>query len=90
MMNFILNPTDMKYESNIIHSKIPQNNVNDKETFNDKTRKSLLKINLFIKRLKFFNIFTTTNNNNNHQQQQTNKVQKTSASMTMATEREKW
>jgi len=29
-----------------------------KETFNDKTRKSLLKLNLFIKRLKLFNIFT--------------------------------
>lgn len=75
----------MKYESNdekTIQTKLPQNAVNDKETFNDKTRKSLLKINLFIKRLKFFNIFT-----NNQQQQQTmNNSQKTA----MATEQEKW
>lgn len=88
MMNFFLNTTNMKHESKddkTIQTKIPQNAVNDKETFNDKTRKSLLKINLFIKRLKFFNIFTT----NQQQQQQTNKAQKTST-MAMATEQEKW
>lgn len=85
MMNFFLNTNNLKYESNdekIMQTKIPQNAVNDKETFNDKTRKSLLKINLFIKRLKFFNIFAT-----NQQQQQTNKAQKT---MALATEHEKW
>ena len=91
MMNFFLNTNNnnhhnIKYESNdekIMQTKIPQNAVNDKETFNDKTRKSLLKINLFIKRLKFFNIFAT----NQQQQQQTNKVQKT---MALVTEQEKW
>lgn len=85
MMNFFLNTNNLKYENNdekIMQTKIPQNAVNDKETFNDKTRKSLLKINLFIKRLKFFNIFAT-----NQQQQQTNKAQKT---MALATEHEKW
>lgn len=65
MMNFFLTPTDMKYNSSnsnnmkIMQTKIPQTVVSDKETFNDRTRKSLLKINLFIKRLKWFNIFTT-------------------------------
>lgn len=45
-----------------MQTNIPQTVVG-KETFNEKTRKSLLKINLFIKRLKWFNIFadpTTT------------------------------
>jgi hypothetical protein len=78
MMNFFLTPTAIKYESNIMQTKIPQTVVSDKETFNDRTRKSLVKINLFIKRLKWFqNIFTSN-------QQTTSKVQK-------ATERQqKW
>lgn len=63
MMNFFLTPADIKYNNTnhikTLQTKLPQNVVSDKETFNDRTRKSLLKINLFIKRLKWFNIFTT-------------------------------
>ncbi|KAL7042320.1 hypothetical protein ACKWTF_001100 [Chironomus riparius] len=80
MMNFFLTPTDMKYDSNntkTMQTNIPQNDVSDKETFNDRTRKSLLKINLFIKRLKWFNIFTTTETaSNTTSNQQSSKVQK--------------
>lgn len=68
MMNFFLTPAAIKAEdnkytltSNTVQTKIPQTVVeHSKETFNDKTRKSLLKINLFIKRLNWFNIFTDT------------------------------
>ena len=70
MMNLFLTPAAIRAEnnkqslSNNMQTKIPQA-VDDhsKESFNDRTRKSLLKINLFIKRLKWFNIFadpTTT------------------------------
>lgn len=62
MLNLFVAPT-MKYEHKYVQSKmstlqtkIPQ--TAEKDTFNEKTRKSLLKINLFIKRLKWFNIFT--------------------------------
>jgi hypothetical protein len=90
MMNFILNPAaDTKYKSDfvgdkIIQTKIPQNGDDKEETFNDRTKKSLLKINLFIKRLKWFNIFTNN--------QQTNKIQKTSTTTVMATteRQQKW
>jgi hypothetical protein len=64
MMNFFLSPEAIKAENNkfttTLQTKIPQTNADTggKETFNDMTRKSLLKINLFIKRLKWFNIFT--------------------------------
>jgi hypothetical protein len=82
MMNFFLTPTSIKCESrtnnkdnySTIPTKIPQNFVSDKETFNERTKKSLLKINLFIKRLKWFNIFTATTTNSN--QQTNSKVQK--------------
>lgn len=69
MMNFFLTPAAIKAEDNkytpskdaIMQTKLPQAVVeHSKETFNDKTRKSLLKLNLFIKRLKWFNIFTDT------------------------------
>ena len=44
-----------------MQTKIPQAaDVGCRESFNDKTRKSLLKINLFIRRLKWFNIFNDT------------------------------
>lgn len=80
MMNFFLTPTDMKYDSNntkTMQTNIPQNVVSDKETFNDRTRKSLLKINLFIKRLKWFNIFTTAETpSKTTSNQQSSKVQK--------------
>lgn len=68
MMNFLLTPAAIKAEDNkytpskhtTMQTKIPQTAAveHSKETFNDKTRKSLLKINLFIRRLKWFNIFT--------------------------------
>lgn len=68
MMNFFLTPAAIKAGNNnkytptkntTMQTKIPQTVVeHSKETFNDKTRKSLLKINLFIRRLKWFNIFT--------------------------------
>jgi hypothetical protein len=65
MTNFILTPAAIKAENNkytpdeaTMQTKIPQAVVeHSKETFNDKTRKSLLKLNLFLKRLKWFNIF---------------------------------
>lgn len=69
MMNFFLTPAAIKAENNkytpskdaTMQTKIPQDVVeHSKETFNDKTRKSLLKLNLFIKRLKWFNIFADT------------------------------
>ncbi|CRK94003.1 CLUMA_CG007528, isoform A [Clunio marinus] len=64
MLNFFLTPTAMKSENDMLttmQTKIPQTVVErSKETFNDRTRKSLLKINLFIKRLKWFNIFADT------------------------------
>jgi peptidase E len=69
MMNFFLTPAAIKAETNkytpskdtTMLTKIPQAaDEQSKETFNDKTRKSLLKLNLFIKRLKWFNIFTDT------------------------------
>lgn len=64
MVNLFVEPTAVKFErskyvqSNMstLQTKIPQ--TTEKNTFNEKTRKSLLKINLFIKRLKWFNIFT--------------------------------
>lgn len=62
MLNLFVAPA-MKYEHKYVQSKmstlqtkIPQ--TTEKDTFNEKTRKSLLKINLFIKRLKWFDIFT--------------------------------
>lgn len=63
MLSLFVAPT-VKYEHNkcvqsmmsTLQTKIPQKT--EKDTFNEKTRKSLLKINLFIKRLKWFNIFT--------------------------------
>jgi hypothetical protein len=70
MMNLLLTPAAIKVE----HSKYtladnpamqmkfpPSYNDHAKETFNDKTRKSLFKINLFIRRLKWFNIFADSN-----------------------------
>lgn len=70
MVNFFLTPAAMKADENnkflpsqytTMPTKIPQTAVEQgKETFNDKTKKSLLKINLFIKRLKWFNIFADT------------------------------
>ena len=72
MMNFLLTPSTIKGENNkrtstsidptstTMQTKLPQVVEHGKETFNDKTRKSLLKINLFIKRLKWFNIFNDT------------------------------
>lgn len=67
MMNFLLTPAAIKAENNkytpskhtTMQTNIPQTAAveHSKETFNEKTRKSLLKINLFIKRLKWFNIF---------------------------------
>ena len=69
MTNFILTPAAIKAENNkytstddaTMQMKIPQAVVeHSKETFNDKTRKSLLKLNLFLKRLKWFNIFADT------------------------------
>lgn len=73
MMNFLLTPSAIKGENNkqtstsidatttTMQTKLPQAVAeHGKETFNDKTRKSLLKINLFIKRLKWFNIFNDT------------------------------
>lgn len=64
MLNLFVAPTSVKLEPNKhvqsktskIQTKILQ--TAEKDTFNEKTRKSLLKINLFIKRLKWFNIFT--------------------------------
>lgn len=62
VLNLFVAPTTVKYEHNksvpcnTLQTKIPQKT--EKDTFNEKTRKSLLKINLFIKRLKWFNIFT--------------------------------
>lgn len=66
MVNFILTPAAIKAANNkydsstMMQTKIPQTAADEhcKETFNDRTRRSLLKINLFIKRLKWFNIFT--------------------------------
>lgn len=69
MMNFFLTPAVIKDDSKkyapanntIMQTKIPQTVVeHSAETFNDKTRRSLCKINLFIKRLKWFNIFADT------------------------------
>jgi hypothetical protein len=57
-----------------VQIKIPQGGEvveHNKESFNDKTKKSLLKINLFIKRLKWFNIFADTTK----EQQQQNSTQ---------------
>jgi hypothetical protein len=92
MMNFFLTPTDMKYDSNntkTMQTNIPQNDVSDKETFNDRTRKSLLKINLFIKRLKWFNIFTTTETaSKTTSNQQSSKVQQ--ATEWQQQEEQKW
>jgi hypothetical protein len=68
MMNLLLTPAAIKavhnkygltQTSGTMQTKIPQatDEHQSRETFNDMTRKSLLKINLFIKRLKWFNIF---------------------------------
>lgn len=65
MVNFFLTPAAIKANDSkfmdtaaSMSTKIPQAVAeHNKETFNDRTRKSLLKINLFIKRLKWFNIF---------------------------------
>lgn len=49
-------PTHLDYSN---QTTIPQQmDANNKLKFNDKTQKSLFKLNLFIKRLKWFNIFT--------------------------------
>lgn len=57
MLNLFLSPAAIKAANNsmMTQNKVPQPDVQCKETF----RKSLLKINLFIKRLKF-NIFNDT------------------------------
>jgi hypothetical protein len=69
MMNLLLTPAAIKavhnkygltQPSETMQTKIPQateEHPSRETTFNDMTRKSLLKINLFIKRLKWFNIF---------------------------------
>lgn len=104
MMNFFLTPNDMKYDNNnnmktmqTATTKIPQNVVSDKETFNDRTRKSLFKINLFIKRLKWFNIFTTETtatesktSNNNQQQSKVQKVTEIQKQQQEQQEQQKW
>ena len=49
-------PTHLDYSN---QTTVPQQmDANNKIKFNDKTQKSLFKLNLFIKRLKWFNIFT--------------------------------
>jgi len=82
----------MKYDSNntkTMQTNIPQNDVSDKETFNDRTKKSLLKINLFIKRLKWFNIFTTAETaSKTTSNQQSSKVQQ--ATEWQQQEEQKW
>jgi hypothetical protein len=93
MMNFFLTPCESS-NNTTIQTKIPQNVVSDKETFNDRTRKSLLKINLFIKRLKYIFTATTTataaeaSTNN----QQTNKALRGASERSEETqhEQQKW
>ena len=64
-------PTHLDYSN---QTTIPQQmDANNKLKFNDKTQKSLFKLNLFIKRLKWFNIFT------DHQDIKSSSGNKTSA-----------
>lgn len=62
MVNLFVAPVKFEHNKYVqsqmsaLQTKIPQ--TTEKDTFNERTRKSLLKINLFIKRLKWFNIFT--------------------------------
>jgi hypothetical protein len=63
MMKNMTSSSSSNSKTTSVQIKIPQGGVvveHNKESFNDKTKKSLLKINLFIKRLKWFNIFADT------------------------------
>jgi hypothetical protein len=74
MMKNMTSPSSSNFKTTSVQIKIPQGGEvveHNKESFNDKTKKSLLKINLFIKRLKWFNIFAdTTKEQQNIQKQQ--------------------